>query len=1024
MQTFLGDKNMQTEKKSKPAQKTKNKKKAILLLLALLLALILLLALVIPAFVSSEKGRQTILAKINDSLDGKTDFETLSMSWFKGLKVTELRFDDNTGKTSVQVKQITAKPHYISLLTGALSFGKTVIDQPKVRINLQPPQPSKPADTQIVTDTQTVTDKKTDAVVLPIKKIDLVVKDGDLKVTGAGADTVQLSRINSKVNLRPPGQKTNFNIDMTLNDADKQSTIRAAGQLTPKRRTGWSLKGTSGNLTVEVNDLDIASLAPLFSLTGLDIRAKGNLSADLKSKIKDGWLENLSGTVKAANLDIAGPALKGDRFKTEHLDLAVQLYTEKDLINIEKLNIKSDWANVRATGTVPKTTRSLAQFFKPDAKHDLKANFDCDVAALSSQMGHALGLREGTKITSGRLTGSIETSTANGKRKIAAAANLDNLKGSFAEKSISLSQPITAQTQITSDKTGINFDTLRVSAAFANLNCTGTAESLNYNANINLEKLQAELGPFLDLGPYQMAGNLTGDGQASIGKKKIAVAGSSVCKNLRLTSKENMTAFEPQADVEFSLNVETDENIVNLDFINAKTSFGQVKLKDSVLPIGEKTKKSAKFDVAANVDLAGLQPFAVLLAGLPKEMKLAGSADSRLLVTSKNDAYKIFTDSTQIKNLKIVSPGQEPFYQDQVSLVFDGDYNPTEKNLLVRKFYLISPDIKIKGDFQQDTEAGQTKIQGKADLEYDWSAVSTVASAFLPQGLKLSGKRKDSISFTTSYPSGQTQKLMSNLTTKGKLGFDTAEYMGLVFGPTEVDINVQKGLLNIAPFSTSVNKGRLNFAAAADFNQKPSLLRIPRAMQIASGIQINDVTSRLLLKYVNPIFANAVSVSGIANFDCETLAIPLAGATKNDLEIVGTIAIDQLQLRTSDLLGQILTISGIRTAGQNIKLHPTRFVLHDGFLTYDNMQMDFGNSPINFRGTIGLDKTLDMIVTLPYTTRGRVVRIGEPIDGARITLPLGGTTDKPELSTSRLLEEQLRQQLEEQLRRGLERILR
>ncbi|UCF42994.1 MAG: hypothetical protein JSV99_10475, partial [Planctomycetota bacterium] len=57
---------------------------------------------------------------------------------------------------------------------------------------------------------------------------------------------------------------------------------------------------------------------------------------------------------------------------------------------------------------------------------------------------------------------------------------------------------------------------------------------------------------------------------------------------------------------------------------------------------------------------------------------------------------------------------------------------------------------------------------------------------------------------------------LAGLNAKGRLGFERAEYMGFDFGRTEVDVQTQNGLLTIAPFSTVVNNGQLNFAGQAD----------------------------------------------------------------------------------------------------------------------------------------------------------------------------------------------------------------
>ncbi|MHC4437588.1 MAG: hypothetical protein ACYS3S_09530, partial [Planctomycetota bacterium] len=208
----------------------------------------------------------------------------------------------------------------------------------------------------------------------------------------------------------------------------------------------------------------------------------------------------------------------------------------------------------------------------------------------------------------------------------------------------------------------------------------------------------------------------------------------------------------------------------------------------------------------------------------------------------------------------------------------------------------------------------------------------------------------------------------------------------------------------------------------ADFKQKPALFKAPKPMQIVKDIKINDATTKNLLKYVNPIFADAVNVSGIANFNCEQLAIPLSAEAKNDTVVIGTISMNRVRLQGSNLMGQILTTSGGDPRGTDITIHPTRFVLQKGFLRYEDMQVDVGDNPVNFKGVIGLDKSLDMTVTLPYTTEGRTARIGRETRGARIVLPLKGTVDKPELDMGKLIELQLKGQTEELLRRGLEEI--
>jgi hypothetical protein len=912
------------------------------------------------------------------------------------------------------VKKITTKPHYSSILTGGLSLGETEVLEPRVEVNLAPPQVQKQQLSQ--------QEEKSRPIALPIKRVEMIVKDGDLKVTDSGARSVELSRINSRSDLRLPGEQTNFDVDLAVVDEGKESKIIANGRVVPGR--GWRWKGTSGEVTIEVNDLELGSLAPIFALGGVDVQARGKISGNIEGEIRNGQLEKMRAEVEGRDLDVNTVELTGGRFKTSRLGVNVKLARAGEMINIESFDIKSGWFAAEGHGTIPTTAGSLDEFLRTDSS--LSGRFELDMAQLFTQMPGLFGLKEGMKVTSGVLRGAIETLTEGGKRKIDGQANLERLEGMVAGKMIALSEPVRAEAEIISDKSGVKFDKLALSSAFAKINCSGTSELFKYRGDIDLAKFQAELGQFVDIKGYGMAGELSGEGEVSVKEDKIAVGGSSTVKNFRLSSAEGVSAFEPMADATFSVAVERGEDVLDVDFIKAKASLGEVSIKGAVLPLGKGAKKEMSLDVSAkDVDLEKLQPFAVLLSAFPREMQLSGMAETQIGVRSKKDRYYIATDATHIKNLKVNYPGKAPFEQREVSAVLDAEVDSAEKAIIVKKFRLESDQIKIQGEFSKADEGEKTKLTSRAECEYEWAAVSTIAGPILPAGLVLEGHRKDTISFTSEYPKGQEDKLLENLGAKAKAGFTKGNYFGLNFGPTEVDVQIENSLLKIAPFSSVVNNGRFNFAGEANFKQKPTLLKTPGPIQIVKDIQINDEMARGLLTYLNPVFANAVEVNGVANFECEKLAIPLAGGTKDDIEVIGTISIKGLRLEASDLLGQILSAAGVSGRGLDITIHPTRFVLQNGFLRYDDMQMDVGDNPVNFRGVIGLDKSLDMTVILPYTTAGRTARVGKEVEGARISLPLRGTVDKPKLDfdLGKLLEGQLKQQLQERLMKELEGVL-
>ncbi len=1006
----------QSGKKIHPKKK-KIARRLLTRLLIALFALILFVILFLPIFVSSQKGNKIILARINGAIDGKLEFSSLDMSWRRGIGIKELKFSDGTGGFLVNVKKIQTRPHYLSLLSAAPSFGRTVLDEPDVDINLQKAFPER---TKV--DVQAGERR---IVSLPVKQIDLAVNNGSLRVTDRAGQKTELDSINSKLDLKQPGRKTSFDITLSLSNQDKQSEVIAQGQLTPKKQAGWSLEGAKGNLTVEFNDLDIESLGPFFALADVDVEAKGTTSAKLYTEIKDGRVEKFDGSIKADNLNVAGPVLKGDRIQTNTLDVDVKLARQREMINIESCNIGTDWLKAQVTGTVPTTFASLEEFLASDS--DLYADFDCQVGTVLSQMPATFGVRKGMQITSGSLKGNVKTSTQQGKRGIEGQAELVGLAGIVDGKNVFLSQPVAIAGNVSADGKMMRFDNLDVSAAFARINCSGTEKELEYTASADLSKLQAELGQFFDFKGYKIAGAVSEQGKVIIEKEKIGFAGSSQVTQFVLTSKKT-TAVEPKADIIFDLEYSKKDGLLAISKLNTTAALGKIDIRDSIVAINKDTGKQSKIDISAeSLDLQRLRPFAVIFTPLPDETQLAGLADTDILITASRSAYEFKTDNGKIRQFKVGYPGRKDFVQEQVQFFADAKVDFEKKTYDINA-RLTGPEIVADVDYQDRLDGNTRILQGQADLQYDWAEVTTLASGFLPKDMKLEGKRKDSITFSSEYPADKPDLLFTNLNADVSSGFEKLQYAGVNLGKTEPEIKIENGLMKIEPVTTTINNGKLNFTAQADMKTMPVFLKTTEPVKM-ENFEINYEVARKYLVYLNPIFKDTISVTGKGNLQCEKLIVPVyAGKNKKidtgDIDIAGTVSAEQLRVQVSQtgLLGKLYSLMG---SGHDniITVRPTEFTVKNGLVHYDNMQVDIGDNPVNFKGTIGLDRTLDMQVTLPYTLEGTTVRIDKEIGAKRITLPLRGTIDRPELDVEKFLEIQLKDTVEDIIKDQLEELL-
>ncbi len=967
--------------------------------------LIVVLFALAPVVLSSDGVRRMIQTKISQSTGGTADIGNLSVGWWKGVQVTNFRFREPTGWAAVSIAGIDAQPRLGALLGGTLSLGHTVIDRPTIEIDLRKRPASAPAQPG---DSASSVSPAAGLAILS----DIAVNDGSIRVTDTTGKAVQIAQLNSTLNLRLPGQTSRFEAKMVVGEGEETATVHAAATVTPAKARGWTFKGTSGDVVVEVNDLELDSLAPIFELAGIELQARGRLSANITTAVQDGELATLTAAVAGRDVDISGALLKGDRVQTSQLTVDAKLMRQDQTIRVEQLNAHTDWANVTAAGTVPLTATSLTDLLGSDSTYSLKGNFDCNLPALLSQMPNTFGLKEGMQITGGKAEGSIDTATVAGRATMVAQTTVTGLAGTVDGKPLALSEPVVANLRLSADDSSVRLDAMDLTAAFAKVTATGDFNDIAYDGRIDLAGLQSELGQFADLGPYQMAGQVTSKGKVAIRDEHMGISGTAFVRQMVLTATDGNSVSEPAADLAFALDVDSTKQALALHHLDAQGSFGSIAVQNAAIPLDESSPVPMRMDLSArNLDLERIAPYAVLFASLPPNTRLQGIAESMLTVTGEQGAYRIRTDDTRIQNFVLATPDKEPFSQKQITTTFDVVIAPEDENVNVNveTFVLNSPQITIqKGQIKRAVQDSRIQVEGTIEGECDWATVGQIASGVVPEGLEMSGRRAISLNFASTYPADDPNALMANLDGSARTGFDSAYYKGLNIGSTDVQVRIEKGFMTIEPFSTTVNNGRLNFAGQADFKEKDRLLRTPEPLMLARGIELNREMTGALLQYVNPLFANVTGISGIAHFDCRTLAIPLAEGLERKAEVSGTFSADKVLLEASGLLEEILKATGQSLRGQRLTVRPTNIVLRDGIVRYDNMQIDVGDNPISFGGAIGLDQTLDMTVTLPWTFKGRTARVDkEGQAGQRIGVPLTGTISSPKLDLKKFLQEEL-----------------
>ncbi|MEN6383593.1 MAG: hypothetical protein ABFD79_00155 [Phycisphaerales bacterium] len=1001
---------MQTENEQPQKSRSKVSITKVILWMFLFIFLFLLIPFfAIPLWLSSESGKNMILSKVNKSVPGELKIDDLSMSWFTGVKVSKLDFLDDTGCTKISAKEFSARPRYLDLIAGKISIDAAKIEEPQISMDITG-RCSLEKQKEKTIKLEEPNEQKSAANLLAVSNIDLTVHNGDFKIIAPDANndikTLELRSINSTLALRPLGKESSFDISMAVASNNEVSEVNTMGYIKTSDK-GWSFADTSGQLSLKVNDLDLKTLGPLFKVLDVNVIAAGKITAVMDTKIQKGQFENLQGSINADNLDITGDLLKGDRIQTEKLQSNVKLSTNKETVKIDNLNVVTDGLTADVKGTIPRTITSWQDFLKADSPDFIEAQFDCDVAKTFKQVKTIAKFKEDFDINYGRLSGNLNTEAHSGKRTLTGNLKLWALEGRFPVKKIVLSKPVEVDAKVTSEQDKIVVEKLAFNSAFAKANLSGTTDNMNYQANLDLEKMQSDVGQFFEF-KEALFGDANLVGKAALTKGVLSSTGNGSFRNLSMIMPNGKQISEPVATAKYDFTSDFNTKQLTIRSADITASPGRVILKPSLIPLDSKPAAQTNIVADVAIELAKTKQYLTAYTNFDPQATLGGTAQGDISLAIKNKVIDAVSKQIAIKNLSLAYPGQQTFTQEYMNISFIGRFDTANNINTIEKITLDSPQIKLNGNLTNSQTGQSVKTEGNFKANYNLAAATSLISPFMPTGLKATGSRNDTFSFSSTYPKQQAALFKSNLNAKGTFGFDTAEYMGFDIGKTDFNISVNKGMMTIAPFSTTINQGKLNFAGNADFVSKPSMLKTPKAMRMLDAIQINKKTTDTLLRYVNPIFSNLLDVSGTLTFDCNEMAFPLESGYKNKIVVVGRLAIDNLRLSNSGLMDQILKVSG-GSSGGLLTISPTAFTVRDGIVSYDRMDMSLGKKTVTFKGQIGLDETMRMSVTVPYAIAG----------GQNFTLPLKGTLSRPEIDMGQLLQEQLRDQGQQLLEKGL-----
>ena len=663
----------------------------------------LLLVLLTPTLLSTAPGRNYILGRLNANLAGKLQAQTLSVGWWSGVQLKDVRLTDSDGADVAGVPAIDTRASLWGLMGGKLELGKVTIERPVVNLRLN--EQGRIAWEKIVKPWAATVPPK--APSLPYLVADLHVVDGELNITGMPElPPLHLTKIDLVAGVNTFDRPVSTELALTVGAQGQDGSVHLAGDIDNLREVIVAGATPTARFTVQVARLDTAPFVSLGRMAGLTLDWKGTLDSDTKLTLAAGRVE-FAGHTDLAGLDLTGGPLGPDRLQLARLTVPYDVAWSGDGLTLRKLELHSDLADATLSGQLAAGPGGLWRFDQYK-NLTLQGNAEADVAGLARMLPHTLRLTPGLTFTAGRATVRVDGKSSAGTIDAQLYASLANLRAQqdgtewVQPKDVVLQADLERKTvDGQSGLAQLEVKDLKFSSGFAELAGSGSLQNFTMNGEVDLTAFSEQLAHVARTG-VDFAGrctfNLTtvGDPQKVLDVKLQLDGQDVLVRGLLekpLTQKKVVLTADAQLTTPEGKGLPEQFRLRQFELAGDNVRIKGTAQGDLVARLAA----VQSFDLTADADLAPLMTEVGALLPLPAGMALAGKSQLACSggVTGQSLRLDKLTADAAGFSLTLPSYPRNPITQPSAHLAAQGTWDLGTKSVDLAALAIATPEAQI-----------------------------------------------------------------------------------------------------------------------------------------------------------------------------------------------------------------------------------------------------------------------------------------------------------------------------------------
>lgn len=506
-----------------------------------------------------------IIQRLLPAFPGRIEIGSTSLGWLSPIRVRNVVIHDADDADMLTVAEAASEKPLLNMLLDFPRFGAFRIDQPQLMLVLRedgsnvedalakllPPQKS-PASTTAVTYTLGIeqgTLKLIDAASCQERcftdlalTLEQGAADGALAVTlaanGGGAanaasssteagDTAQGGRLEVSFHTQPVAANENGD-RLHGGPPPREAPILAQSspQAAARHRFAADSEVTGGHdanakrqtseLVIKAHDLVLDAFDPLLNRLCPGTHVHASVDCELHLETTAGTQQpaiSIGGSLTARQLAIKTRQMPGnEELRLKTLTVGGTVAARDGRIKAENVKIASDVATLRGSGVLGTGMFSAAlspgQFVTALGDDDFECEGVLDAAKLVALLPRTLKIRDGVRVSSGRVECALHSKRQSDRRIWTGHLNTQDLQATVNGQPVAWDQPIEITFDAHTAASGAAIDKLQCVSEFITFRLSGDHEQGKFRARCEMARLGQELKRFVDLGDAEFAGRL------------------------------------------------------------------------------------------------------------------------------------------------------------------------------------------------------------------------------------------------------------------------------------------------------------------------------------------------------------------------------------------------------------------------------------------------------------------------------------------------------------------------------------